>query len=147
MACCADRPKRYISKEVHEIPELLERLKKIEDPSQATTYRCSECGQIWHEEWVPVMHASTTVVYKDGMDPDPLRDVDGRQPGWAPPTSPAPDPVGCIGQALPMTLAAAIGLVTLPQGDQAARVNWNLRWMFVGAMGTWVARRWAQRRR
>ena len=148
MACCADRPRRYISKEVCEIPELLERLEKIEDPNPTTTYRCSECGQIWHEEWVPVMHASTTVVYKDGVDPDPLVDVDNPDRKWVvPPTPPAVSSPGCAGQVLVIAVAMTIGLATLPEGERAARASWNQGWMFVGAMGALVYGWWARRRR
>jgi hypothetical protein len=146
VTCCAERPKRYISKEVFEIPELQQRLQKIEDSNHTKTYRCSECRQIWHEEWVPVMHAATTVVYKDGVNPDPLVDIDNPPREWVLPPTPPPRS-GCAGQVLVVALAMTIGLATLPEGDRAARASWNQAFLFAGVTGALVYGWWAQRRR
>ena len=137
MACCADRPNRYISKEVFEIPDLALRLEKIEGrpPDHPNFgFRCRECGQIWFEEWVGVMHASTTVVYKEGVDPDPMRD-----PGAPPPPPAKPwgqSPPSRLWRLLPLTVAIGVAMATGPKEDRRAIGDWRTLWLLAGLAGS-----------
>ena len=81
-----------------------------------------------------MMHASTTVVYKEGVDPDPTRDLDR-----APPPPPRPwkqRPPSRLWRFLPLAICILVAMTTGPEHDRRAIGDWRTLWLLAGLAGT-----------
>lgn len=132
MACCEDRPRRYLNRKASEIEDLAPLLEPQSAKNDPFEFRCRVCSQKWFEAWMPVMHSDISVVYKEGTCPDPFFDEDGRDTRqWAPPKPLSPAEERIKGD-FPFLVCVVFGLVTLPAIDVLWRGLWFIGWSLAG---------------
>lgn len=67
MKCCNELQDVYEGMAVKDIPDLYKRLEELSVNYRqwVTSYKCSQCGQIWKEQYVSTGHGEVPRVYKN----------------------------------------------------------------------------------